>query len=78
VLKIGIILNKIFPITSAVMSFALPLLFLCEDNTHREKFVHILWAPSLASRKDKIQLSFFAQQVLPELGALGAARLEAE
>lgn len=47
------------------------------DNTNREKFVHILWAPREASQKDKMILSFFAQQVLSELGALGAARIEA-
>ena len=47
------------------------------DGTAREKFVHILWAPSEASGKEKMTLSFFAQQVLSDLGALGAARLEA-
>jgi hypothetical protein len=47
------------------------------DSTNREKFVHILWAPRDATQKDKMILSFFAQQVLSELGALGAARIEA-
>jgi hypothetical protein len=48
------------------------------DNTNREKFVHILWAPESATGKDKMLLSFFAQQVLTELGALGAAHIQAE
>ena len=47
------------------------------DNVERSKFLHILWAPSGASKKDKMQISFFAQKVLTELGALGATRLEA-
>ena len=41
------------------------------------KWLSILWAPSKASRKDKMQLTFFAQNVLCELGGLGASRIEA-
>lgn len=47
------------------------------DNVSRSKFIHILWAPSKASQKDKMQLTFFAQSVLSDLGATGAARIEA-
>ena len=47
------------------------------DNVERSKFVHVLWAPSKASKKDKMQITFFAQQVLTEIGALCAARIEA-
>ena len=47
------------------------------DNVEREKFTHILWAPSKASRKDKMQLSFFAQNILTEFGASGITRIEA-
>ena len=47
------------------------------DNVERSKFVHILWAPSKASKKDKMQITFFAEKVLVELGGLGACRLEA-
>ena len=47
------------------------------DGVERSKFVHILWAPSGAPRKDKMTLTFFAEKTLMALGALGACRLEA-
>ena len=47
------------------------------DNVARDKFIHILWAPYAASKKDKMQLSFFARNVLISLGAEGASRIEA-
>ena len=47
------------------------------DNVERSKFVHVLWAPSKASRKDKMQITFFAEKALVDLGGLGACRIEA-
>ena len=47
------------------------------DGVERSKFVHILWAPGAAPRKDKMTLTFFAEKTLMALGALGACRLEA-
>ena len=47
------------------------------DNVERSKFVHVLWAPSKASRKDKMQITFFAEKALVDLGGMGACRIEA-
>ena len=47
------------------------------DNVQRSKFVHVLWAPSKASRKDKMQITFFAEKALADLGGMGACRIEA-
>jgi hypothetical protein len=77
--KIGTILSTNFPVINAVISFLTSLIVLQHtDNTNREKFVHVLWAPESATGKDKMLLSFFAQQVLTELGALGLGCTQAE